>query len=98
MEPAPSRANGRAMRAGCPGPVGQERPETLPKGRIGRFYDLLTAVTTRPVRCVRSPSEGTCGAWPHRPDIPAVGSQRCGGVPSGLLATELTYARPRQKA
>jgi len=59
MEPATSRANGRAMRAGSPGPVGQERPETLPKGRIGRFYDLLTVVTTRPARCVLSPSEGT---------------------------------------
>src|SRR5450759_158840 len=97
MELAPSRANGRAMWAGSPGPVGQEQPEILPKGRIGRFYDLLTAVTTRPARCVRSPSEGTCGAWPHRTDIRAVGSKRCCWVPSGCLAMGLTSRRDPPK-
>ena len=54
--------SGRAMtrlRAGCPGPVGRERPVTLPKGRDRYVLYLLTPVTTRPTRCVPSPSEGT---------------------------------------
>jgi hypothetical protein len=59
MEPSGSRANGRPMRAGCPGPVGQERPPDLPNV-VGVGPGDGCPVSTRARR----------GAFRHRPKGP----------------------------